>query len=285
MTNIDQFESVFKSASKPVFRQDPFSVASVLVVSDDDATRAAGYLDQLRSFLDHAPAIQAEYWNVLAGEDFSQVATLLEQVERLKPDLICTYRNLHTPAAEHPYSLGTFVDVLLQTANAPVLLAPHPHEIREIAKHNEPMSVMAITDHLAGDAHLVSVAAAMTNANGSLHLTHVEDEAVFERYIEVIGKIPSIDTDVAREDILEQLLKEPHDYISSCREALNQTNPGLAVHEHVGLGHHLTDYKQLVSEFDVDLLVLNTKDEDQLAMHGLAYPLTIEMRNQAMLLL
>ena len=285
MTNIDQFESVFKSASKPVFRADKFKVSSVLVVSDGDASQAAEYRDRLQSFLEHSPAVQADDWHVLAGADFSRVAGLLEQVQRLSPDLICTYRNLHTPAADHPYSLGTYVDVLLQSVTAPVLLAPHPRETQAFAAHATPMSAMAITDHLAGDARLVSVAAAMTHPHGSLHLTHVEDEAVFQRYIEVIGKIPSIDTEVAREDILQQLLKEPHDYINSCRAALNGTNPDLAVHEHVRLGHHMDDYRQLVSEFGIDLLVLNTKDEDQLAMHGLAYPLTVELRDQAMLLL
>jgi hypothetical protein len=168
----------------------------------------------LRSFLEHSPAVRAGEWHILAGADFSQVASLLEYVQRMSPDLICTYRNLHTPAAKHPYSLGTYVDVLLQTATAPVLLAPHPHDTQAFKEHATPMSVMAITDHLAGDARLVSVAAAMTHPHGSLHLTHVEDEAVFRRYIEVISKIPSIDTEVAREDILEQLLKEPHDYIN-----------------------------------------------------------------------
>ncbi len=285
MTNIDQFESVFKSASKPVFKTDPFQVSSVLVVSDDDASHATSFRDQLQSYLQQSPAIDAQSWSILTGEEFSGVAQLLERVNLVKPDLICTYRNLHTPTAEHPYSLGVYVDVLLQALEAPVLLAPHPRETEAIANHDNPMSVMAIADHLAGDAHLVSVAAAVTHPQGSLHLTHIEDESVFNRYIDVIGKIPSIDTEVAREDIREQLLKEPHDYIHSCRCALKETNPELSIHEYIRLGHHLNDYKRLVSEFDIDLLVINTKDEDQLAMHGLAYPLTVELRNQAMLLL
>ena len=33
----------------------------------------------------------------------------------------------------------------------------------------------------------------------------MEDDAVFERYLDVISKIPEIDTDVARETIQEQL--------------------------------------------------------------------------------
>jgi hypothetical protein len=285
MTNIDQFESVFKSAVKPVFKADAVSISSVLAVFDDGLNESEGYVDQLRSFLDRAPAVHIQEWRVLAGNDFSTVTELLEHVQRLDPDLICTYRNLHAPATEHPYSLGTYVDVLLQTAKAPVLLAPRPHEIGSMAKQEALMSVMAITDHLAGEAHLVSVAAAMTHPQGSLHLTHIENETVFERYIDVIGKIPTIDTEVAKGDILEQLMKEPRDYIRSCRAALNDTNPELTVHAHVRLGQHLNDYKQLVNEFDVDLLVLNTKDEDQLAMHGLAYPLTVELRDRVLLLL
>ena len=34
-----------------------------------------------------------------------------------------------------------------------------------------------------------------------------------------------------------------------------------------------------------DLLVMNTKDDEQMAMHGLAYPLAIEVRSIPLLLL
>ena len=50
------------------------------------------------------------------------------------------------------------------------------------------------------------------------------------------------------------------------------------------LGHHLADYKKLVAEHDVDLLVFNTKDEDQLAMHGIAYSLAVELRDTPILM-
>jgi len=51
------------------------------------------------------------------------------------------------------------------------------------------------------------------------------------------------------------------------------------------MGHRLQDYKRLVTEHDVDLLVMNTKDHEQLAMHGVAYPLTVELRDTPLLLL
>ena len=55
--------------------------------------------------------------------------------------------------------------------------------------------------------------------------------------------------------------------------------------EIVKLGHHLSDYARLVEEHEIDLLVLNTKDEDQMAMHGIAYPLAVELRDVPMLML
>ena len=46
-----------------------------------------------------------------------------------------------------------------------------------------------------------------------------------------------------------------------------------------------SDYRRLIAERNVKLLVMNTKDEDQLAMHGLAYPLSVELRDTPLLLL
>ncbi len=51
------------------------------------------------------------------------------------------------------------------------------------------------------------------------------------------------------------------------------------------MGHHLREVRRIVEEQDVNLLVLHTKDEDQLAMHGLAYPLVVELRHLPILML
>ena len=40
-----------------------------------------------------------------------------------------------------------------------------------------------------------------------------------------------------------------------------------------------------IDEHKIDLLVMNTKDEYQTAMHGLAYPLAVELRSIPLLLL
>ena len=255
----------------------------MLVVTDADAAGAEDFAASVQRFLGTL-ADREVRWKSISGAEFKRVSQLQVLVEEHRPDLICTYRNLHLPATEYPHSLGVFVDVLTQATSAPVLLMPRPSSEVDTTDRGT-QQVMAITDHLAGDHHLVSFAAEMTQIGGTLHLTHVEDEATFARYIATISKIPTINTDDARNAILQQLLKEPRDYVDSCRKVLEAEGLPLNVKTIVTVGHHLTDHRHLIEQNQVDLVVLNTKDEDQLAMHGLAYPLTIELRDTPMLLL
>ena len=84
---------------------------------------------------------------------------------------------------------------------------------------------------------------------------------------------------------MERLLTEPEDYIQSCRTVLEKEGLDLDVVSIVRLGQHIREYQTLIEEHLVDLLVFNTKDEGQLAMHGLGYPLAIELRQIPLLML
>ena len=99
--------------------------------------------------------------------------------------------------------------------------------------------------------------------------------------MDAISKLPSIDTESAGADLLAHLLKEPADFIRSCADKLE----GITVHPLVRKGCRLAEHSSLIEEHDVDLLVLNTRDDDQLAMHGLAHPLAIELRKTPLLML
>lgn len=284
MTTIDQFESVFKASDKPAFAYERVDIRSALVITDMDADDSGKFAEHVRSFLSILESTGQPQWKDVCGADFSSVNQLIEQVRELEPDLICTYRNLDEPAREFPYSLGVYIDVLTQATSIPVLLLPHPKDVSD-GSLTGAKSVMAITDHLAGDDRLVNYASSLTTKGGTLLLTHVEDEQTFERYLDAISKIPSIDTESAREEILEQLLKEPRDYIRSCREVVKAESLGINVDEIVTVGHNMADYRRLVEKHRVDLLVMNTKDQDQLAMHGVAYPISVELRETPLLLL
>ena len=287
MPNVDQFESVFRSASKEIFDYQSLEIATCLIVTDLDEAEAHQFSEQLKGFLailsheDNGPT-----WAVLHGGEFDSIESLLKLISETKPQLICTYRHLHSTQWKQPYSLGDYVEVLTQATSIPVLVLPHP-EAKRASAHGltDTNVVMAMTDHITGDNRLVNFAARFTETNGVLFLTHVEDEAIFERFIGAISRIPDLDTDFARTEIHKQLLKEPLDFIRSCREALSERMPTIHVQEIVTMGHHLSTYRNLVEEHKVDLLVMNTKDEDQLAMHGMAYPLAVELREIPLLML
>ena len=283
MTLIDQFESTFKAASRTVFKYQAVPIRRVLVVTDLSEYEGKLFCDKIRNFL--AVFGEDTEWQTVCKDTCQGVQRLLKSIEERRPDLICTYRHLHSGAWDWPYGLGEHLDVLTQVTTTPVLVMPRPEDSGALDQVHDTDAVMAMTSQLSGDDHLVNYALSFCQSDGALWLTHVEDSATFERYIDAIGKIPSIDTLAAREAILQQLLKDAHNYIASCRQALSDARVGVRVEESISLGDHLADCRKLIDGHDIDLLVLNTKDEDQLAMHGLAYPLAVELRSLPLLML
>lgn len=289
MTNLDQFESVFRAAAKPTFALAPPALSRVMILSDLPAEEAALFAGAVRGWLAHALGDERELtYDTVAGSAFASAKDVLDLVESRRPDLVVTYRNLHSDAWQWPFSLGEHLDVLCQAANTPVLVLPHPKapESGDAYAHvlKDTDRVMALTDHLAGDDHLINTAIALTQSGGTLYLAHLEDQRVFDRYLAVIAKIPQLDTDTARATIAEQLLKEPRDYIRSVREVVQAADVALTIEKRVQMGRQLADYRAVIEAEQIDLLVIDAKDEDQLAMHGLAYPLAIELRQLPLLL-
>jgi len=286
MSTLDRFESVFNAAAREVFAQQPVEIGRVLIVHDLAEALQDDFLYLAKGFLSVLEARDKPEWELFGGDKPFSVREVLNAVEQFKPDLVVTYRHLHSALREWPHSLGEHVDVLTQATSTPVLVLPHPGR-KDLPGHalKNTDRVMAVTDHLAGDHRLVSHAAHFTQDGGTLYLAHVEDDTVFERYIAAIGKIPDLDTDIAREEIRARLVVDPTEYIESCRAGLARGNQTLKVESRVKLGHQLADYRGLVEENEIDLLVMYTKDDEQLAMHGIAYPLAVELRVTPLLLL
>lgn len=285
MTNLDQFESEFRAATRTPYEYAPLDLSHGLLITDMDTPDLA-LLENLAKFLgvgrDGKP-IELEHVPIDAT---CNVRELLAIVKEEEAQLLVTYRNLHSDAWSWPHSLGDAVDVLTQITEVPVLLIPNPREDPVYAKQMQDTDVvMAITDHLAGDHHLVNYAVALTQPGGKLILSHVEDDEAVQRTVDAISKIPSIDTETVAAELPRQLLKEPLDYAKSCQTVLERAAVDITIEHSVTLGHRLKDHLQLIEQHEVDLLVLNTKDDDQLAMHGLAYPLAVELRKTPLLML
>lgn len=286
MLSLDQFESAFRAAARSQYIHRPLCLERILVVTDLPQERADRYAERAAPFFqvrDQHPTLTA-----LGHDHTADLGKLIEQVKEREPDLIVTYRCLHSPAWRWPYTVGDHIEVLTQITDIPVLLLPR---IDTGDADQDPLQppkvVMAMTDHLVGDAQLVRWAAGLCPPGEWLVLAHVEDEVVFNRYMDLIGKIPEIETTVAVREIRERLFKEVREWIRHCRAVLHERLDDQAprIEEAITLGHLLKTYRDIVIEREAELLVLNTKDDDQLAIHGMAYPLMIELRRIPLLLL
>jgi hypothetical protein len=285
MSTIDQFESVFKAAIKEPFIFNSPVFKKVLIVTDLQKKEADDFCDKIQKFLSFLSDNSKLKYEIVTGDEFSSTQELLKITTKKKPDLICTYRNLHSNAWQFPHSLGEYLDVLLQKVDCPVLLLPHPEAGYAYDYAFDGMdNVMTITDHLSSEHRLVNYAAKFTKKDGTLCLTHIEDEAYFKRMIDAISKIPAIDTLEAELLIKEKLLKDASDYIKSCTNILKE-HYDIKIKNIVKFDHHLNHYRAIIEKKKINLLVMNTKDDDQMAMHGLSYPLAVELRQISLLML
>ena len=51
------------------------------------------------------------------------------------------------------------------------------------------------------------------------------------------------------------------------------------------MGHQLQTYVSMVELNHIDLVVIQSKDEDQIAIHGLSYPLAVELKDLPLLIM
>lgn len=281
--HIDEFESIFKRAEREQFAFAEIPISKATIVIDGASSSAEELKRQVLQFIPRFETIES--WRVFAENDYSNVNDLLEKIDEDQTDLLVTYRLLHAKSFVPQHSLGLYLDVLTQKTSIPVLVLPGTaaKPISLVGKNCN--RVMVVTDHISGDNRLVNYGVRLCTLGGSVWLCHTEDEAALDRFMDAIAKIPEIETDSARELIEGQLLKEARDFIEICIAALQEHGPNLSFHERVRKGHHLREYRQLIDEHEIDLLVANTKDEGQLAMHGMTYSISVELTDTAMLLL
>ncbi|WP_145371146.1 hypothetical protein [Maioricimonas rarisocia] len=274
---------MFRRAERQPFVHEDISIVRVAIVTDGDHESATTVRDQLVRFVPRLNGV--EQWDLITGEQFHTVEELTGRLTSDSPDLVVTFRHLQEESLIPQHSLGVYVDVMTQVLSTPVLLLPgtgiEPGEICPGACN----AIMVVTDHIAGDSRLINYAVAMSAGSGDMWLCHVEDDAVFDRYMQAIEKIPEIDTEQARVLLGRQLLKDASDFIESAIAELQTRQTGVTYHASVVRGHRLQQYMQLVESHDVHLVVVNTKDEDQLAMHGMAYALSVELNDRPLLLL
>ncbi len=282
MINVDEFESAFRAADKRKFSYALPPVERVLVISDLSGEEEANYLAAVKKLL---PTLDDATYITKGGEEWAGVTKVLSLLDEVKPDLVCTYRNLNSDAWRYSYSLGIYLNALTRGSKIPVVVTPSPHESPDMAwQHRRTDSVLVVTDHLTGDDELTNWGAKMARPQSTLHLMHVEHDEDFDRIIEAISKVPEIDTDAARQTIWAQLLREPTEYSAHAQQVLKDSELALTVVPHVMTGHRVVDYRGLIDEHRVDLVVFPSLEEDRIALHGVAYSLAVELTQVPLLM-
>lgn len=285
MDKLDEYESVFRASAKERFEYEGIHLGKVLLVTDQNAEGAAALAVAVQSFLEEIHKGDAMELTVWSSEDFGGIQHLVDKAAELAPDLVVTHRGLREHEKKPAYSLGVYLDVLTQVTDYPILVLPDTESPDFEKAMDHLREVVVVTDHLQGDSSIINWGARFVPRGGKLVLAHIEDDAIFERYMDVIGKIPDIPTEDSRRLIMKQLLHEPADFIESVRRCFADENVPIEVLSEVRAGHVISDYQAVLDAHEGDLLVMHSKDDAQRAMHGQAYALAVEYRHVALLLL
>lgn len=282
---LDDFDAVFRSAVKDRFALAQPAIDSVVLLTDMLPSDAAELETASKRLLSNAALPAGLTWRTIGGDEVSSIGDMLELLAELEPDLVICYRHLLGRQKDLKHSLGSAVDTLTQATDVPILLLPPPTRPNFEQLVTGLDRVLVITDHVSGDQRLVNWGVALCANKGTLFLAHVEDQAAFERYTEVLRMIPDINTDDTMARLRKKLLGRPADYIGTIAEALADADITETIVPLVTMAHALSDYKRLIEEHDIQLVVMNTKDAAQLAMHGMAYAISVEIQDRPLLLL
>lgn len=285
MKSLGEFESVFKRALRKRYDFGEVGIQSVLLISDLPDSELIVFDGKVRQFLEKALRGREFSFQHIGREDFNSWADLESALAKINPDLIVSYRLLKVSDERITTSLGVYIDTLSQKTNIPILVLPNPHLLDFDPGFGNNPEVLVATEHLYNDHSLLNYAAALTPHGGKIILAHIEDRDTFEYYMEAISRIPEINTDQARKLISTQLLADSRLYLDSAKVQFSNHRPDLITEIHADFGHLITVYGEIISENDIDLLVFQTKDDTQLAMHSLGYSLAIEFREVPVLLI
>ncbi|MBI1286237.1 MAG: hypothetical protein GC178_01550 [Flavobacteriales bacterium] len=264
--NLDVFASVFKRSLKHHFRFEGLKLNKMMVVADEKQ------LDQLDAFAETYCDARPQF---VYDEQFDW-NRLKNFIGQEKPDVILIQRFLGIHAEGLRFSIGPILESITQELNIPVLILPKDRSEFRIR------TIGIGFDHQIDNSNLVNRALLMSKFATALQLIHIEDESIFNYYMDAIAKIPGINTEYASKNIRETILDLSGDFFSDVKEKLATEN--LQVTARCSFGNVAATYDRLVSENNIDLLVFEAEDDSKLAMHSLGQSLTIQFPEKAVLL-
>lgn len=282
----DEFESVFRSAIKETYHYAPPRVKAVAIITDTDTVQAKAAVDGLRERHGGIGRLGEVEWHLVHRDSFVGIRELLEQLAELDVGLVVTWRNVFGRAADSPYALGSVLETLTQATRLPVLVMPSSGGRRELPPNMTAIArILVVTHRLTGDRDLLHWGLLLTPDDGTIYLAHVEDEAIFNRYLDAIGRVPSLDTELARSHLAAKLLQLPSDYFDTVVAEMAACDLRENLVPIVCMGNPLQEYAALVREHDIEMVIVNSHDSNQRAIDGTAHALALELGQTPVLML
>lgn len=276
---------MFRRALRDRYEYASVALDRILIITDLEESKAAVFMEQIQQYLQAGLSLKEVKFTCWNKGDFAPWPQMKQAIHQIKPDLIISYRLLWVEDITASKSLGAYIDLLSQDTHYPVLVMPHPAMQGLSRILAEPGAVMVATEHGYANHRMVNFALKLLPQKRPLILVHIEDEDTYEYYLDAISKIPAIDTEITREALPLQLLAGPNQYADSVEETLAELQPEIEIRRQISFGHLIDAYGSLMEEHETDLLVVDTKDDTQLAMHSIGYSLAIEFRQTPVLLL
>lgn len=277
MLKIDHFASLFRAADKEQVDIPDVLVSRVALITDVSKEESNKLWERWKGIFPTPVEII-----LLDGTMTQSLPLLIEALNGVEVDLVVTYRCLHSDAWKYPYAVGSYIEVLTQIVSFPVLLMPHIHE--DMKNYANAKQILLMSSELTKESALVGFANAFATKNSSLLLAQIDDKSMFLRIIDIISKIPQIDTDDAKQYISQRREQEMNDWVFRCKQSLSQKSNAPVVSQIDMLDPSMKQCAEVIEKHKADLVVINTKDDEQLAIHGLAYPIMVQFRHIPLLL-
>ena len=139
-----------------------------------------------------------------------------KQLIKVSPGLVVVQRRLGVFNEGSNYSIGPILESITQETDLPVLVLPEKFDSLQL-------NTIAIGfDHQIDNSNLVNKSLLLDAHVKNVELIHVEESSIFDYYMEAISRIPSINTDSAKESIQDTILSLSADFFNEVSAKLNE---------------------------------------------------------------
>jgi hypothetical protein len=279
---IDEFESQFIRSTREPFKFHSPEISTVAVVSDSPQSGAAQVLAASTSLLSDTPVLgkasSKVSWQLIHGELYDSVRALLNIIEDVKPDVIFVERHLKTKIEDRVIGLSNYIDALTQSCITPLVILPECEDSNMANVVRPAKEILVDSKQLVGNHNLINWALRFVVPDTKLFLSHIEDDRDFAHYINVISRIPELDTDLAEKAIRGTLLKIPEDFIDRVRSGVEKLSSDISVKGIIRLGHSIADHLDIIQKHKIDLLVVPGASQERRMLSETTYGLAMECR-------